>query len=116
MWLSSRVADWLQISVNTTADLREEVAALKAENRRLLEDNIRQAVVCDWLRSQVNALQFERSALLEKAYGIRVPAPELVKQSNIVPLPSIEDFSFEDIGDEAAKKIGLPIYGMPDNA
>ena len=52
----------------------------------------------------------ERQQLLDKAYGVKVPAPQIEK----APLPgepnSIDEFSFDDVGDEVAKKLGLPVY------
>ena len=60
---------------------------------------------------QVNSLQLERTALLEKAYGIRVPAPEVVRVPYVGAAPAAtDDFSFEDMGDKMAKKYGFPIF------
>ena len=117
MWVPKEVADWFQISKDSVDALRTELATLKAE-RDVLKDQLRGAQInSDWLRMQVNSLQMERAALMEKTYNIRVPIPELARTSSVLQSPiSIEDFSFSDIGDEAARRLGLPLYGIEPNA
>ena len=116
MWVPKEVADWFQISKDSVDALRTELATLKAE-RDVLKDQLRGAQInSDWLRMQVNSLQMERAALMEKAYNIRVPIPELARTTSLQSPISIEDFSFSDIGDEAARKLGLPLYGIEPNA
>ena len=116
MWVPKEVADWFQISKDSVDALRTELATLKAE-RDVLKDQLRGAQInSDWLRMQVNSLQMERAALMEKAYNIRVPIPELARTTSLQSPISIEDFSFSDIGDEAARRLGLPLYGIEPNA
>lgn len=112
MWVPKEVADWFQISKDSVDTLRTELATLKVE-RDVLKDQLRGAQInSDWLRMQVNSLQMERAGLMEKAYNIRVPIPELARTTSLQSPISIEDFSFTDIGDEAARKLGLPLYGI----
>src|SRR3990167_1101639 len=112
MWLSPKIFSILEVSKESVDSLRSELQVAKAE-RDLLKDQLKnQTILSDFLRMQVNSLQMERAALMEKAYNIRVPVPELARTSSLQSPISIEDFSFTDIGDEAARKLGLPIYGI----
>lgn len=108
MWVSEKVVDWFQISKDSVDNLREELAAVKAERDVNKSELQSLRIQSDWLRMQVNTLQFERTALMDKAYGIKVPTPEIAR----VP-PKIDrgEISFEDMGDTLAKKFGLPVYG-----
>lgn len=116
MWVPREVSEWFKISKDSVDALRTELATLKAE-RDVLKDQLRGSQInSDWLRMQVNSLQMERAGLMEKAYNIRVPVPELARTASALQSPiSIEDFSFSDIGDEAARKLGLPLYGIEPN-
>jgi hypothetical protein len=96
MWLSNRLFDLLNSN-------RDEVIKLRTERDSLKEELVRSQILSDWLRLQVNTLQIERAGLLEKAHGIRVPAPLIEKAP-------VKYFSFDDVGDEVAKKLGLPTY------
>lgn len=110
MWLSSKIFDLFQISKDSVALLREDLVEVRTELDANKAELIRSQILCDWLRMQVNTLQFERTALLEKAYGIRVPAPELVRTPVMGEGTKQDEFSFDDIGNDLAKKLGLPIY------
>lgn len=111
MWVPKEVADWFKISKDSVDALREELAACKAErdslklNLSIAQNNL------EWIRKQINGLQYERTQLLEKAYGIVVPVPEIARVNKA---PAVKDeFSFDDIGDDLAKKLGLPVYDDP---
>ena len=109
MWVPKEVADWFKISKDSVDALREELAAVKAE-RDLLKSQLQATQInLDWIRVQVNTLQLERAVLMEKAYKIQVPVPE-VRRAMPADFP-MQHFSFEDVGDETAKQLGLPIYG-----
>jgi hypothetical protein len=109
VWINKSIIDWFKISQTAFDELKADNAALKTE-RDLLERQLQVSTIqADWYRNQINILQQERSALLEKAYNIKVPTPLLVSQPK--PDPNLNDFSFEDIGDEMARKLGLPVYG-----
>ena len=114
MWMPKSVVSWLNISLDSVNALRTENAALAAENKLLQTELTSTKVNLDWLRIQFNQLQMERAELLHKAHGIRVPVPELRRERSAAP-PSLEEFSFEDIGDEVAAKIGLPRYDLPSH-
>jgi len=111
VWISKSVTDWFKVSKESLDILKEDLIKTRAECAYLRDENIRTAIMLDWLRMQVNTLQFERTALMEKAYGIRVPTPEIAKASTFGTGSTVlEDFSFEDMGDENARKHGLPVY------
>lgn len=109
MWLPNKAFDLFRISQDTVSSLREDLAKIKAERDSLRDSLTKSEILSDWLRIQVNSLQFERSALLDKAYGIKAPVPELMKKPEHRD-PAEEEFSFEDIGDTLAKKLGLQVY------
>jgi hypothetical protein len=109
MWVPSSVLSWFQISKDTVDALREANASLSAERDALVRELTSVKITCDWLRLQFNQLQLERTALIEKVYNIKLPAPELVKAPTITS-PSA-DFNFDDMGDQLAKQFGYPSYG-----
>lgn len=108
MWIPKSVIEWFNISQESLAALKTENEVLKAENKSLSSELLSTKVNLDWLRMQFNQLQLERTALVDKLYGLKVPTPELVTRPK---LPStIEDFGYDDMGDEMAKRLGLPTY------
>ncbi len=115
MWLSKTALDWFKISQDSLTQIREENAVLRAENKRLGEELTNVKVNLDWLRVQYNQCQLERAELMSKVNGIRVPVPELAPKNRAPKSPLLEEFNFDDIGDEAASKLGLPRYDLPHN-
>ena len=120
MWISNRVADWvsdLKKDADQTADvakqafseLREDLAAVRAERDALKNQLATLQTNFDWLRLQWNQMQFENKALLERAYGVRVPTPELARKADQSQF-NLQDL-FNDVGDETAHTLGLPLYG-----
>jgi len=91
----------------------EELATAKAERDSYRDELAKSNILNDWLRMQVNSLQMERAELLKVAYNIKVSAPQISKAPAVGDGGSmgIENLDFEDIGDEMAKRLGLPIYG-----
>lgn len=121
MWISNQVATWVSdlkksadiqadIAKQALSDLREELAAIRAERDALKAELTAARINGDWLRLQFNQIQAENKALLERAYGIRVPVPELVSKTE--KSFNLQDL-FGDVGDEEASRIGLPVYGTP---
>ena|SRR3990167_6853535 len=107
MWLSKDLVGFFQISHETVQDLKLELHKTQAENSALNRELAALKVNFDWLRMKVNQLEMERVQLIEKAYQIKLPAPELTRHmAQDVP----DAFSFEDIGNDLAKRLGLPIY------
>ena len=109
MWIPSQVVDWFHISREHVTTMREELAAAKAELATLKVQAAVDKTHMDWLITKVNALEQERVALIQKAYDIRLPTvPEILRTPRHEPDPNA--FSFEDIGEELAKRFNMPIY------
>lgn len=109
MWLPKTVFDLFTLG----AAERTELSRLRVENEHLVRENAEAKANFKWMTLQVNQLQLERQALLEKVYSIRVAAPVIMGQPNTVP-----DFNqdiFTDLDELAdAKKVmtaNLPKWG-----
>lgn len=97
-----------EVAKQALSNLSEELAAVRADRDALKLQLSTAQNHFDWLRVRVNVLEVERAQLVEKAYGIRVPVPEVVRTPVVGP-----DFNsdiFSDIGDTVAKQFGLPTY------
>lgn len=117
MFIPKAVVDWF-VSLKTVAETQaaisleaititqKENAALTAENRNLTEQVIRLNVTQDWFRMKINQLEAERALLLEKAYGIHVPVPEIAKLENRIKDGFDLHALFEDVGDKRASELG----------
>lgn len=108
MWVPKEVADWFKISKDSVDALREELAAVRAERDSLNTGLASLQNSFDWLRMQWNQMQAENKALLERAYGVRVPVPELVNRTE--QSFNLQDL-FNDVGDDEARQLGFPTYG-----
>ena len=113
MWLSNKLVGMFQISKDTVETLREELSSVRAERDALKLQAAVNQTHFDWLRTKINGLELERAGLLEKAYNIRLPVPEIVRAPTAAFDP--REFSFEDLGDDFAKKLGMPVFSPPDN-
>lgn len=109
MWITSKLLDLFHISKDTVDLLRTDCARVTAQRDALQQELATLKVNFDWLRIRVNSLELERTSLLEKAYGIKLPAPELAR-TPVLSGANAEDFSFDDMGDKMAKKYGFPIF------
>lgn len=87
--------------------LREELAGVRMERDILKAQLAVSQTHFDWLRTRVNVLETERAALLEKATGIVLAVPQFVQAANTADTLTDRTFSFEDVGDDLAKKLGL---------
>lgn len=111
MWIPGKVVDWFTaMRVEAVPELQAELAALRAERDALKLQAAVDRVNFDWLRMKVNTLEVEKTALMEKAYGIKLPAPEIVRTPVIGERPQMAEFSFDDLGDNVAKTLGFPTY------
>lgn len=112
MWLPKYVYDLFQVSKEAADALRTELATVRAERDALRLSEATAKSNFNWLTLRVNSLEVERAQLIKKAYNIDIAIPEIVQtsnqragNSNIFELTSS---LFEDLGDEAAKELGLP--------
>jgi len=108
MWLSSKILDIFRISKESVDALREDLSAVRAERDALQSQMLTTQANFEWLRIRVNALEVERAQLIKKAYNIDLPIPEIVKPTRA--LPEINSSIFDDMGDDLARKFGLPAY------
>ncbi len=107
MWIPTKLSNLLGLNVETVKQLQIDLAAIRAE-RDLLK--IQLAVTqntLEWIRTRVNSLEYERAALLDKAYGVKTPVPELAHQAKMHPGMIERDFSFDHIDETTAKKLGI---------
>lgn len=107
MWVPKSVVEWFHISKDAVSDLREDLAATRAERDVLRQQLSVSQIHFDWLRLQVNTLQLEKTALLEKAYNIKLPSPEIVRTPTMGEESKLSDFGFDHVDDEMAKKLGI---------
>ena len=112
MWVSDRLFGFFQISQESFLDLKERNAKLEAELSATKSELGTTKSHFSWLTTRVNSLELERAALLKAAYNISVPAPEIGQHLPVDPSFDPRNFSFEDVGDQAAKAMGLPSYGL----
>lgn len=108
MWLPDKAFQLFQISRESFDSLQKEVSSLKAERDALKSELTTTKANFDWLRIRCNTLEVERAQLIGKAYGVQVPAPEIVRQPAM--LPELGSNIFEDVGEKAAKDLGFPSY------
>ena len=115
MWVSKSIFDWFGVTRDTVDQLRAELVGVRAERDQLRIQAAVNQTHFDWLRSKVNQLEMERAGLIEKAYNIKLPAvPELFRTPARPIDPSDLAVGFDDIGDDVARVLGLPIHG-PNN-
>ena len=120
MWINKEIIGWFT-SLKTTAEqhaavsvvalqgLQEELIKVRTERDMLQKELQVQQINSDWLRIKVNAMEVERAGLIQKAYGITLPVPEIAKKV----MPEVTDdkqFSFSDIGEDLARQLGYPSY------
>lgn len=112
MWVSKSLFDRVlddnrrQQVVNDEA--RKLIGALQESVRLHSEQKVRDDLNLDWMRHRVNALEKQNTQLMSKATGLVFSAPELVAQRPGM-MTDLSDLitSFEDIGDDMAKKLGI---------
>jgi hypothetical protein len=109
MWVPKHLVNLLQANKDTVDALREELAAVRAERDILHTQVTVSQNSFEWLRLRVNSLEMERAQLIQKAYGIEVPVPTVIRQPKDI-LPMLNQAIFDDMGDKAAGENGLPVY------
>lgn len=110
MWVPAAVIEWFHISKDAVSALREENAAVRAERDALKAEVSTLKTHFGWLTHKVNSLEVEKAALIEVAYKIKLPAPEIVRTPVVGASTQQGEFSFDDLGDDLAKKFGFPTY------
>ena len=114
MWVNAKIVSWFGLNVELVHTLQADLAVARAERDSLkLQAAINQNNF-EWARLQINALEVERASLMERVHNIRMPIPELTRPmrplAETLGSGSADDL-FTDMGEERAKKLGLPLYG-----
>ena len=109
MWVPKALLELFSIGRETVDTLRTDLATTRATNQSLERELAAFKVNFDWIRIQVNTLQVERTILMEKAYGMKIPTPELIQLPTRTEKTE-KSFSFEDVGEDLAKTLGFPSY------
>ena len=111
MWISSKFLELFNISKEAVESQREELASIRLErdSLKLQLNNVQSNF--NWLTTRVNVLEVERAQLIERAYGIKTIVPEIARTPQ-VPIQFQSDL-FEDIGEVAAKALGMQTYISP---
>jgi predicted nuclease with TOPRIM domain len=83
MWLSEKLTSLLDLNVEETRRLREELAAVRAERDALRHTSDIAQNNFEWARNRLNSLELEKAALLAKAFKVHIPVPELVRKEQV---------------------------------
>lgn len=107
MWISRKVVNTM---MTLNGELRVALVEATASRSVLAQQNSVLQTQLDFMRMRLNQLEVERAQLLHRATGIQVPVPEIVPSR--MPPHSVEDImngtvSFEDMGDDEARKTGV---------
>jgi hypothetical protein len=83
--------------------------ALQAQLDEKRAQKAKDDITIDWMRHRVNALEKTNAILLQKAAGVHLPVPEIVPtRPGTMTMPTFDSMpSFEDVGDEEAKRLGV---------
>lgn len=109
MWIPKSIFDLFSISKDAVDGQREELAALRSERDSLVRELATTKANFSWATLRINALEMERAALLEKAYGIKVAAPAILHAppANSPQLQDLNSFSFDHVDELTATKLGI---------
>lgn len=110
MFVSDKIIGIFQIAKDAVDEQRLELAKLKSENLLLQQQLFKSETIADHFRLKVNQLELQNAALMEKAYNIKVPVPEIARRPSVDPTFDPKNFSLDDMGDEMARKFGFPSY------
>lgn len=110
MWVPSALVDLFTLTRDAVDSTKQELAIVKAERDMLQRQLSVTQINFDWIKMQINTLQMERTALLEKAYQIKIPTPQLIQNPVLANEAKLDEFSFDDIGDKLAKQYGFPLH------
>lgn len=108
MWISQKLVSLFEISRDTVQELRIEVQGLKLANEMLYRELTSTKITSDWLRVKVNDLEVTNKALMEKAYNVKLPVPQVVRANETPVSPyKLPEALFEHIDDATAKSLGI---------
>lgn len=111
--LNHRLADQVVIVAELRTRIErgtKDLYQLHGEWTEIKAQQARDQLTNDWLRNRVNALEKERSILLQKIAGVAFPTPEIVltPPKRVTDLPDFDYMpSFEDMGETEATRQGI---------
>lgn len=105
MWIPKTLVDLFSANAEIVRTQQAEIAVLRAERDGLKVQSAVTQNTLDWLRVKVNQLELERSGLIEKAYNIKLPAPEIISRPSVQR--DMTEFTFDDERESIALKHGL---------
>ena len=108
MWIPNHLVSLFGWNIELVRTLQSDLASLRTERDALKQELTSTQIMSDWLRIQFNDLQAQNKGLLEKAYNIKLPVPELQNRPTIQT--QLPPFSFDDPGDDVARTLG---YSVP---
>lgn len=96
---------WLQEKLEQS---RIQCHGLVVENNVVHSQKAKDDITIDWMRHRINALEKERTVLLQKVAGINLPTPEIEIAPARQAVADLNwDHGFEDVGDEEAARLGI---------
>lgn len=78
MWIGKRAQAMIDGLIYREADMRQSVAVLSAEYRRVEAENVRLQAHIAWFKLRLNAVEKERAQLIAAAIGVKISIPEFV--------------------------------------
>jgi Tfp pilus assembly protein FimV len=81
MWIPTKFLDLLKFNLDEQVAVRTKLAVAESRVTDLERSLAHSRTSFDWLTSRVNDLEYQNKALLEKAYNISVPAPQISRPS-----------------------------------
>lgn len=105
MWIPTKLVDLFSANADIVRTQQAEIAVLRADRDNLKIQSAITQNTLDWLRIKVNQLELERAGLIEKAYNIKLPAPEIISRPSVQR--DMTEFTFDDERDSIALKHGL---------
>ena len=102
------------------AGMRDDNIALRTKVELLHTQLIIAQNNFEWARLRLNHVEDERAALLHRVVGMTVPAPRIERSGRESMADMRQDInsligqiSFDDVGDEEAKKLGVDHEVVP---
>lgn len=115
MFVPKIVVEWFGLNAELVRNLQSELAVARAERDALKVQLSVAQNNFEWARQKLNMLEVERNGLMERAYNIKLPIPEIVRVPSFDP--NAKSFNFEDMGEKLAKTLGYPSHAGPyDNS
>jgi hypothetical protein len=101
MWIGTKVQAMIDGLIYREADMRQSVAVLSAELRRVESENTKLQAHIDWFKLRLNAVEKERAQLIAAAIGVKIAIPEFVPAADRVEDALNEMQNLSTVGGDA---------------